>query len=217
VLNAKDSAIYIKIFSSLPDWKQSERFTPYHFLQIGISKAKKELPSTKACVGKDFPTEQQMAAIRSSSLKTIVEKLQEIKNDSTVKINYDSSTCIISSKCTKKITTEEIHKVKLFEKRLININQINCGDHTKKLWCKILQKKYEEHLCQYCSGDHPRDNKEVADKSPQSGTHPRDKSIMADSRYNNGEDSLQSSPCGSPLTNAYYERSDDIHSRIPSI
>ncbi|KAL7581902.1 hypothetical protein Lser_V15G47307 [Lactuca serriola] len=38
VLKAKDNPIYIRCISSLPEWIQESTLSPYHFLEIGLSK-----------------------------------------------------------------------------------------------------------------------------------------------------------------------------------
>lgn len=177
-------------FSSIPDWVQSTRYEPYHFIQIGIAKTKKELPSSKVC--KEEFSVQSLNKVRVQSLQTISQKLQEINEESSIKVNYCSITCIMVSKFQKKTSTEDLKLVGIFESNLVNIEQLACGDQTKKEWCRIVRRTYQKHLCLYC--------KDKADSSSTSG------------EQNNVEKSCPDSP----LTNAYDERSDD-HKRIPSI
>ncbi|MDG3518190.1 hypothetical protein P8V61_25990 [Klebsiella pneumoniae] len=93
------------------------------------------------------------------------------------------------SKFQKKTSTEDLKLVGIFESNLVNIEQLACGDQTKKEWCRIVRRTYQKHLCLYC--------KDKADSSSTSG------------EQNNVEKSCPDSP----LTNAYDERSDD-HKRI---
>nr|GFA74676.1 hypothetical protein [Tanacetum cinerariifolium] len=99
VLKAKDSPIYIKVISSIPDWNHEENYSPYHFIEIGLASSKKELqPST---VKKDDPDRSlldTLAKIRVQNLRRIAEQILHSISEGERKINYADKHCIITSR-----------------------------------------------------------------------------------------------------------------------
>ncbi|GJY69825.1 hypothetical protein Tco_0472807 [Tanacetum coccineum] len=60
VLKAKDDPIYVKVISSILDWQQEEGYDPYHFLEIGLAKSKKEISQSQ-------PMEEQQLLLNNLS------------------------------------------------------------------------------------------------------------------------------------------------------
>nr|GEV57161.1 hypothetical protein [Tanacetum cinerariifolium] len=99
VLKAKDSPIYIKVISSIPDWNHEENYSPYYFIEISLASSKKEFqPFT---VKKDDPDRSlldTLAKIRVQNLRRIVEQILHAISDGERKINYAVRHCIITSR-----------------------------------------------------------------------------------------------------------------------
>nr|KAJ0189911.1 hypothetical protein LSAT_V11C800453960 [Lactuca sativa] len=71
VLKAKDSPIYIRCISSLPEWIQESTLSPYHFLEIGLSKANREIEQSQPMEDKDLPFTEILHPNRINGLRRI--------------------------------------------------------------------------------------------------------------------------------------------------
>ncbi|CAH1433726.1 unnamed protein product [Lactuca virosa] len=78
VLKARDDPIYIRVISSLPDWIQGATLAPYHYLEIGLAKAKKDIEQSRPTEDKDLPFEEILHQNRINGLRRISEKIIEI-------------------------------------------------------------------------------------------------------------------------------------------
>ncbi|GJS41980.1 Orf y [Tanacetum coccineum] len=96
VLKAKDSPIYIKVISTIPDWNQEGSHAPYHFLEIGLAKSKKEINQSQPMEDKQ-PLLDTLFKIRVTNFKRIAEQILEAISEEKKKVNYADSNCIITS------------------------------------------------------------------------------------------------------------------------
>jgi len=90
VLKAKDEPIYINTVSSLPDWQHEARFLPYHFLEIGLAKSKREVTSSLPMEDKDLPFPEIIHPVRLNGLRGIGNKDLLIKENTSQLINWPS-------------------------------------------------------------------------------------------------------------------------------
>nr|GEY82695.1 hypothetical protein [Tanacetum cinerariifolium] len=108
VLKAKDSPIYIKVISLIPDWKHEENYSPYHFIEIGLASSKKELqPSTAKKDDPDRSLLDTLAKIRVQNLRRIAEQILHAISEVERKINYADRHCIITSRSLAESSEED--------------------------------------------------------------------------------------------------------------
>nr|GEW61704.1 hypothetical protein [Tanacetum cinerariifolium] len=150
VLKAKDSPIYIKVISSIPDWSHEENYSPYHFLEIGLASSKNELqPST---VKKDDPDRSlldTLAKIRVQNLRRIAEQILHAISEGERKINYADKHCIITSRSLAGSSEEDSLVLQQYGLPFLK-NTIEASDTTKGAFCTISKQLFEEHSCNYC-------------------------------------------------------------------
>ncbi|KAL4581133.1 hypothetical protein LXL04_017342 [Taraxacum kok-saghyz] len=97
VLKAKDEPIYIRVISSLLEWIQEATLAPYHYLEIGLAKAKKDIEQSRPMEDKDLPFKEILHQNRINGLRSISEKIIEIISESKKEVNYTNSHCIITN------------------------------------------------------------------------------------------------------------------------
>ncbi|KAL4564711.1 hypothetical protein LXL04_028779 [Taraxacum kok-saghyz] len=155
VLKAKDDPIYIKIISSLPEWIQEATLPPYHFLEIGLSKAKKDIEQSQPMEDKDLPFPEILHPNRISGLRRISEKIIEIILGSKKKVNYTTSHCIVVSWSFKNTGNEDLCGAQ-FQK-----NSLEASPATRQSFCRHAEQLFEDHYCTYCeSNDVKQETKE---------------------------------------------------------
>jgi hypothetical protein len=151
VLKANDSPIFLKIFSSVPDWAQSEQFNAYHYIELGLSKAQKELPVSQV-KEEDCPNDEQLVKIRTNGLRTITDKLMAITELSKLKVNYADKHCLITSWTPALIDHLDYQNVGKFEATFFR-NEQDCAAGTKQQWCRIAHGIFKGHNCKWCLTD----------------------------------------------------------------
>nr|GEX42457.1 hypothetical protein [Tanacetum cinerariifolium] len=150
VLKAKDSPIYIKVISSIPDWNHEENYSPYHFIEIGLASSKKELqPST---VKKDDPDRSlldTLEKIRVQNLRRIAKQILHSISEGERKINYADKHCIITSRSLAGSSEEDNLALHQYGLPFLK-NTIEASGTTKGAFCIISKQLFEEHSCNYC-------------------------------------------------------------------
>ncbi|GJS69295.1 hypothetical protein Tco_0702136 [Tanacetum coccineum] len=138
VLKAKDDPIYIKVISSIPDWQQEEGYDPYHFLEIGLAKSKKEISQSQ-------PMEEQqlllnnLLKIRVNSFKRISEKILEVLSGTKKKVNYVDNNCIITSWSFSNTNEEDVQIISQFGEKFMK-NTIQTSSATRQSLCRHLNQ-----------------------------------------------------------------------------
>lgn len=150
VLKAKDSPIYIKVTSSIPDWKHEEKFCSYHFLEIGIAKATRELQVSQIIEDSDRPFPDILHTVRIQGLRRIAEKLSESISSGKRKVNYVDSDTIVTSRSFSNHTAEDQTLISRFGKAFLD-NSFEATPETKTSFCKQVEQLFEDHACDFCS------------------------------------------------------------------
>ena len=150
VLKAKDDPIYIRITSSLPEWTQEAAYAPYHYMEIGLAKGKKEIEKSQPMEDKDQPFDEILRPHRINGLRRISEKIIEIISGSKKKVNYANSHCIITSWSFKNTSDEDIELASRFGEKFMN-NSIDASTATRQMFCKHAEQLFEDHHCNHCN------------------------------------------------------------------
>ncbi|KAL7611811.1 hypothetical protein Lser_V15G09382 [Lactuca serriola] len=149
VLKAKDNPIYIRCISSLPEWIQESTLSPYHFLEIGLSKANRDIEQSQPMEDKDLPFTEILHPNRINGLRRISEKIIEIISGSKKKINYTNSHCIITSWSYNNTSQEDLRQASKFGEKFMN-NSMEVSNATRQHFCRHAEQLFEEHLCHFC-------------------------------------------------------------------
>ncbi|GKB25849.1 hypothetical protein Tco_0865250 [Tanacetum coccineum] len=156
VLKAKDDPIYVKVISSIPDWQQEEGYDPYHFLEIGLAKSKKEISQSQ-------PMEEQqlllnnLLKIRVNSLRRISEKILEVLTGTKKKVNYVDNNCIITSWSFSNTNEEDVQIISQFGEKFMK-NTIQTSSTTRQSFCRHLNQLFEDHYCHFCEDNNSNKN-----------------------------------------------------------
>ncbi|CAH1450667.1 unnamed protein product [Lactuca virosa] len=135
VLKAKDDPIYIRVISSLPEWIQEATLAPYHYLEIGLAKAKKDIEQSRPTEDKDLPFEEILHQNRINDLKIISKKIIEIISGSKKKVNYTNSHCIITSWSYGNTSNEDLERASKFGEQFMN-NNFDASTTTRQIFCR---------------------------------------------------------------------------------
>ncbi|KAL7582011.1 hypothetical protein Lser_V15G46495 [Lactuca serriola] len=149
VLKAKDNPIYIRCISSLPEWIQESTLSPYHFLEIGLSKTNRDIEQSQPMEDKDLPFTEILHPNRINGLRRISEKIIEIISGSKKKINYTDSHCIITSWSYNNTSQEDLRQASKFGEKFMN-NSMEVSNATRQHFCRHAEQLFEEHLCHFC-------------------------------------------------------------------
>ena len=134
--------------------------SPYHFLEIGLSKAKKDIEQSQPMEDKDLPFPEILHPNRISGLRRISEKIIEIISGSKKKINYTTSHCIVVSWSFKNTGNEDLELASRFGAQFQN-NSLEASSATRQSFCRHAEKLFEDHHCTYCvSNDVKQETKE---------------------------------------------------------
>nr|GFA82699.1 hypothetical protein [Tanacetum cinerariifolium] len=137
VLKAKDSPIYIKVISSIPDWNHEENYSPYHFIEIGLASSKKELqPSTAKKDDPDRSLLDTLAKIRVQNLRRIAEQILHALSEGERKINYAGRHCIITSRSLAESSEEDSLALQQYGLPFLK-NTIEASGTTKGAFCTV--------------------------------------------------------------------------------
>lgn len=177
VLKAKDTPIFIKISSSIPDWSQGAIFNPYYYMEIGMSSSKRELPTPKA-MDDTFPSYEGLIQTRCNGLKSIIDKIIKVEKDSKMIINYSSRQCVMTSWCPSTITKEDYQQLCQLEASFFN-NELMTSIATKKSWCHVIKGIFRDHLCDYCTeSNNEKASEDSCNGSPLTNAyHERDEAV----------------------------------------
>ena len=166
VLKAKDSPIYIKVISSIPDWNHEENYSPYHFIEIGLASTKKELQHSTFKI--DDPSRSlldTLAKIRVQNLKRIAEQILLAISEGERRINYADSHCIITSRSFTGSTEEDNLTLQQYGLPFLK-NTIEASGTTKGAFCLIAKQLFEEHSCNYCQDKVESKEEKMVPKAP---------------------------------------------------
>ncbi|GKA29089.1 Orf y [Tanacetum coccineum] len=147
VLKAKDSPIYIKVISTIPDWNQEGTHAPYHFLEIGLAKSKKEINQSQPMEDKQ-PLLDTLFKIRVTNFKRIAEQILEAISEEKKKVNYADSNCIITSWSFSGNNEIDAQLIYQFGVKF-QTNTIHANGTTKQAYCRHASL-FQDHYCQYC-------------------------------------------------------------------
>nr|GEV23350.1 hypothetical protein [Tanacetum cinerariifolium] len=151
VLKAKDSPIYIKVISLIPDWNHEENYSPYHFIEIGLASSKKELqPSTAKKDDPDRSLLDTLAKIRVQNLRRIAEQILHAISEGERKINYADRHCIITSRSLAGSSEEDILALQQYSLPFLK-NTIEASESDAKCQQVPIRqvttgKRHEKHL-----------------------------------------------------------------------
>ncbi|KAL7597296.1 hypothetical protein Lser_V15G29642 [Lactuca serriola] len=149
VLKAKDNPIYIRCISSLPEWIQESTLSPYHFLEVGLSKANREIEQSQPMEDKDLPFIEILHPNRINGLRRISDKIIDIISGSKKKINYTDSHCIITSWSYNNTSQEDLRQASKFGEKFMN-NSMEVSNAIRQHFCRHAEQLFEEHLCHFC-------------------------------------------------------------------
>jgi hypothetical protein len=149
VLKAKDDPIYIKVISSIPDWQQEIRFSPYYFLEIGLAKTKKETQISQVMEDKNLPFLEILHPVRINGLRRISEKILESLSGLKKRVNYTSSNCIITSWSFSNPNPEDARTVSIFGEKFMQ-NTLDVSIATRQTFCRHAQQLFQDHNCHHC-------------------------------------------------------------------
>ena len=152
VLKAKDDPIYINMCSSILDWQESVCFAPYHFIEIGLSKSKKEIESSQPMEDKDLPFDERLHPVRINGLRRITEKIIDILSGSKKKANFADSHCLVTSWSFKNTSDEDLKLVSTFGEQFMR-NSLKISSRTRQTFCRHSDQLFEDHCCNHCEGN----------------------------------------------------------------
>ncbi|KAL4554914.1 hypothetical protein LXL04_037523 [Taraxacum kok-saghyz] len=155
VLKAKDEPIYIRCISSLPEWIHEATIALYHFLEIGLSKAKKENDQSQPMEDKDQPFEEILHQNRINVLRRILEKIIEIISETKKKVNYTNSHCIITSWSYSNTSSDDRERASKFGEQFMN-NNFYASTATRQSFCKHAEQLFEDHHCNHCKSNYSK-------------------------------------------------------------
>ena len=126
--------------------------SPYHFLEIGLSKAKKDFEQSQPMEDKDLPFPEILHPNRISGLRRISEKINEILSGSKKKVNYTTSHCIVVSWSFKNTGNEDLELASRFGAQFQK-NCLEASSATRQSFCRHADQLFEDHYCTYCESN----------------------------------------------------------------
>jgi hypothetical protein len=146
VLKSKDDPIYIRVISSLPEWIQEATLAPYHYLEIGLAKAKKDIKQSRPTEEKDLPFEEILHQNHINGLRRISEKIIEIISGSKKKVT--NSHCIITSWSYGNTSNKDLERAAKFGEQFMN-NNFGESNTTRQIFCRHAEQLFQDHHCNY--------------------------------------------------------------------
>ncbi|UBN09113.1 inclusion [Metaplexis yellow mottle-associated virus] len=146
VLKQSDAHLFIKITSSLMDWKEDgEPRLPYHWIKIGTAKKDFEVPNPEEKEITEDLTEV-IHDLRAQRLAAVNQQMLGIFADSKIRVNYSDDKTIIISDWKEKISDQDGIKISGNE-AVFNDGKLDVSDETAELFCRYAPK---DHHCPKC-------------------------------------------------------------------
>lgn len=126
-LRIQGRSLYVKIYSTIPDWYDGFDYQAYHLIRIGP--AGNFINPDKPCTIEEEIIPEILMQKRLDGFYFILKELEKVKEDSYVKVTYCSSHIIILSKFNRLISSEDLARVRKWESLILN-EQVNVGKET---------------------------------------------------------------------------------------
>lgn len=126
---AQQRNVFIRVFSSYPDWEDGKTFPGYHLLKVGPAGFFQN-PEPRQ-IENHIPSLEDMAFMRSELIHRIQKELEAINKDSKVKINYDNGHVILISRFNKSISESDFQRILKWRENLSN-QKVKVGNLTRK-------------------------------------------------------------------------------------
>ncbi|KAK8710182.1 hypothetical protein V6N13_145521 [Hibiscus sabdariffa] len=144
---AQGRPVFMKIWSTIPDWEDGKIYTPYSFIKIGVSSGSASMANPK-CLPARIPDLIELAKERAAMLAQQFNQLQRITRESEIKVNYTSNKIIIISMYNKTIPEEDFTMLTNWEIKYYAFS-MEISEFTKREGCRMIQNS-PDHLCDYC-------------------------------------------------------------------